>query len=375
MGVTRGAEAFAGAVDHDETPLFTGEDGLRSAQGDSRSPLLPLADSLVTGAAGFLGRAVVAALRARGLTVRALVRRPVAAFNDDDGIQQVIGDLGDPQIVEHAVAGADVVYHVGAATHGSHRDYEVGTVWGTRNVLDACRKHDSHRLVYVSSMSVYDHAGRRDSEELREDYRFEPHPQLRGAYTQTKLKADRMVAAAIAAGLPAVILRPGQIFGPGAEHVTPGGTVALAGVWLAIGSGRMPLPLIYRDDVVDAMLLAGQSSQALGGVFNLVDPDSVDRDEYLRRCKASLGSTLKLLRVPIWMFMSLAFGVELIGKLLKRDMPLTRYRVLSLRPLGNFDASAARDTLGWTPRVGVRRGLDITFGTTPSARVSMPTGQ
>ena len=52
----------------------------------------------------------------------------------------------------------------------------------------------------------------------------------------------------------------------------------------------------------------------------------------------------------------------MLGKALKRDVPLTRYRMHSLRPLTNFDTAAARDVLGWTPRVGVRKGLDITFG-------------
>jgi 2-alkyl-3-oxoalkanoate reductase len=369
-GIRTGAAAFANAIFHGETPPFTGEDPLcvepdrlRLQRLEARYVDLPPADALVTGAAGFLGRALVAALRARGKTVRVLVRRPVAAYRDDDGIQTVIGDLGDPRIVDHAVAGAGIVYHVGAAMRGGPRDFEAGTVWGTRNVLDACRKHGSPRMVYVSSMSVFDHAGRRNGDVLTEDYRFEPHPQLRGAYTQTKLTAERMVADAISQdGLPATILRPGQIFGPGAEQVTPNGTIALAGRWIAIGSGAQTLPLIYRDDVVDALLLAAESPQALGRTFNLVDTDSVDRSTYLRHCKRRPDTTPKTLWVPQWVFMCLAIGVEVLGKVLKRDVPLTRYRVRSLRPLTNFDTTAARDVLGWTPRIGVRRGLDITFG-------------
>lgn len=378
-GIQRGAEAFARAVRDDEAPPFTAEDGLRLArlldplcaapdaarlqQLEARYVDLPPADALVTGAAGFLGRAVVAALRAQGKTVRVLVRRPVASYANDAGIQSVIGDLGDPRMVDHAVAGARIVYHVGAAMRGGPRDFEAGTIWGTRNVLDACRRHANERLVYVSSMSVFDHAGRRNGEVLTEQYRFEPHPQLRGAYTQTKLNAERMVADAIATdALPAVILRPGQIFGPGAEQVTPNGTIALAGRWIAIGGGSIPLPLVYRDDVVDALLLAGEAPLAVGKTFNLVDTASVDRSEYLRRCKRGLGAKLKLMWMPQWVFMCLAIGVELLGKVLKRDVPLTRYRVRSLRPLTNFDVAAARDVLGWTPKVGVRKGLDITFG-------------
>ena len=119
---------------------------------------------------------------------------------------------------------------------------------------------------------------------------------------------------------------------------------------------------MYRDDVVDALLLAAENPKALGRTFNLVDTDTVDRTTYLRRCQAKLGASLKKLWVPQWVFMCLAIGVELLGKVLKRDVPLTRYRVRSLRPLANFDVSAARDVLGWTPRVGVKRGLAITFG-------------
>lgn len=378
-GIRMGADAFARAVHRGEAPPFTADDGLRIArlldplcaepdrqrlaQLEARYTALPPADALVTGAAGFLGKAVVAALRAQGRTVRVLVRRPVAAYRDDEGVQTVIGDLGDPRIVDHAVAGAAVVYHVGAAMRGGPRDFEAGTIWGTRNVLDACRRHATTRLVYVSSMSVFDHAGRRSGEVLTEDYRFEPYPQLRGAYTQTKLTAEQMVADAIVKDhLPAVILRPGQIFGPGAEQVTPNGTIALAGRWIAIGSGAQALPLVYRDDIVDALLLAGTSPQALGRIFNLVDTDSVDRTTYLRRCKAKLGASLKLMWMPEWVFMCLAISVELLGKVLGRDVPLTRYRVRSLRPLANFDTRAAREILGWTPSVGVKQGLDITFG-------------
>lgn len=378
-GIQRGAEEFARAVHLGKPPPFTGEDALRIArllepvcaepdrqrrqQLQDRYTTLAPADALVTGAAGFLGRALVAALRARGQTVRVLLRRPLAAYASDHGIQTVIGDLGDPRIVDHAVAGVRTVHHVGAAMRGGPRDFEAGTVWGTRNVIDACRRHGSARLVYVSSLSVLDHAGRDPAATLTESSRLEPHPQLRGAYTQTKLSAERAVVAAISEhALPAVILRPGQIFGPGAERVTPNGAIALAGRWIAIGAGAQTIPLVYRDDVVDALLLAAQAPDAVGRTFNIVDPEPVTQQDYLQRCRRKLGDELRILRMPTWTFMALGFAVETLGKLLKRDVPLTRYRVRSLRPLANFDTTAARTQLGWTPRIGVRRGLDLTFG-------------
>src|SRR3546814_3427259 len=80
---------------------------------------------------------------------------------------------------------------------GSAGDFEAGTVWGTRNVVRACREHGVRKLVYVSSMGVLDHAGRKPGMVVTEDYPVEPHPDLRGAYTRTKLAAEREVRDAI----------------------------------------------------------------------------------------------------------------------------------------------------------------------------------
>jgi len=378
-GIQKGAADFALAARDNSKPPFDGEaalriiellepacaepDRLRSEQIESRYQTLAPVDALVTGAAGFLGSKLVRALRARGHSVRVLLRKPNAAFASDSGMQTVIGDLGDPRSVDHAVNGAAVVYHVGAAMKGSVRDFEAGTLWGTRNIIDACARHGSKCLVYVSSMSVFDHAGRDPAQTMTESSAYEPHPDWRGAYTRTKLIAERAVLDAIRdSALPAVILRPGQIFGPGAEKVTPNAVISLAGRWVAVGPGDMSLPLVFVRDVIDALLLAGENPQAIGKVFNIVDTTQVTQQEYLDRAKEKLGDELKVVRVPTGLFMCLGWGVELLGKLLKRDVPLTRYRVRSLRPLANFNVSAARDVLGWKPRVGVARGLDETFG-------------
>lgn len=389
-GIQHGAEAFARALHEGRSPPISAEDGRRPIalmesvctqadlerrrELDARiTPLEPV-DALVTGAAGFLGHALVKALQARGQRVRILVRRADPASEWTVGMQVVVGDLGDPRIVDHAVDGAQVVYHVGAAMRGGPGDFEAGTVWGTRNIVDACVKHGVRRLVYVSSLSVLDHAGRDPAIAMTEDSRFEPHPDRRGAYTQTKLTAETMVFEAIRdRALPAVILRPGQIVGPGAERVTPNGTLAIAGRWIAVGSPAQTLPMVYVDDVVDALLLAADAPAALGQIVNVVDPQIVTQGDYLARVRGKLGSELKLLRLPTGVFMLLAAAVELLGKLLGRSVPLTRYRVRSLRPLANFDIRAARTRLGWEPRVGLQHGLDRMFASAPGSTTSAAT--
>ncbi len=319
----------------------------------------PLARSrvLVTGGAGFLGRALVERLRADGESVRLLLRRAPAGASTDD---VVIGSLGQPDIVDRAVQGVEVVYHVGAAMKGGKEEFEQGTVWGTRNVIEACLRHGA-TLVYVSSMSVVDHAGHATGTPITEASPYEPRPNRRGVYTQAKFRAEQMVIEAIRErGLRAVVVRPGQIFGPGAEHVTPNGVIGIAGRWIVAGKGDRHLPLVYRDDVVDALLASERSPAAVGQVVNVVDPTPVTQNDYLQW--AGRVQELRVHRMPVWMLTVIAFKIEILGKLLKRDVPLSRYKIRSLNPLRPFDVARARDLLGWSPKVGTMEGLKRTFG-------------
>lgn len=302
----------------------------------------PPAEILVTGAGGFLGARLVARLLAEGQRPRLFLRRPLPGKSPMAHLDAVIGDLGNPADVLRAVEGVQTVYHVGAAMKGPPEAFRAGTVHGTRNVLDACRHHHVRRLVYVSSMGVLDHAGHPDGVMVTENSPVEPFPEQRGAYTQTKLEAEHLVRDS---GLPAVILRPGQIFGPGAESVTPNGVIKLAGRWIVSGNGSRKLPLVHVDDVVEALWLAAKSPQAAGQTINLVDPTPVDQNQYL----AHLKPAAPILRVPEWLLITAAYGVEILGKLLKRSVPLTRYRVRSLKPLHPFDIHQANTLLPWKP--------------------------
>jgi nucleoside-diphosphate-sugar epimerase len=211
-------------------------------------------------------------------------------------------------------------------------------------------------------MSVLDQAGHRPGVPVDEKSAYEPYPDKRGLYTQTKLTAEAMVLQAVKErNLPAVILRPGQIFGPGAEKVSPAGTIGLGSRWVIVGAGRFPLPLVYVDDVIDALLLAAKSP-AVGEVFQLVDSTPVTQMEYAMAAQRKLGASLRITKMPTGIMMFLATGVEVLEKLLKRPLPLSRYRVRSLRPLWPCDCSAAASRLGWKPRVGAKEGLRRTYG-------------
>lgn len=321
-----------------------------------RFPSVLTAPVLVTGANGFIGGALLRRLLAENQRVRIFVRRePAPEIMNDPRVEVAVGDLGDPSAVDRAVAGTRLIYHLGATMRGSRADFERGTVVGTRNIVDSARRHGVGKLVYVSSLSVLHAAAAKEPVAVREDWPLEPHPEWRGAYTQTKLAAERIVAAA--EDLPRIILRPGQVFGPGAPLLTPAVAHRLKSRLVILGDGNVVLPLVYVDDVVDAILLAARSKIADGSVFHIVDDGTFTQLDLVARCAPNTPVTC----LPLPLVLGLAFAGECLGKLLKRTVPLSRYRVRSaLAPL-QFDCSAARTRLGWKPAVGVAAGLERTL--------------
>lgn len=307
---------------------------------------------LVTGASGSLGSAVVQRLLDEGHRVRVLVRR----IPDEvpEGVEVVVGNLGNLEVVDRAVQGAEKVIHVGAAMKGSALDFHCGTVVGTRNVLDACARHGVRKLVHISSMSVVDWAGASGGQPVSESSPLEPRPEDRGAYTQTKLTAERLVVAAAQEGrVPAVILRPGQIFGGNIPVLTGAVARRAGGRWLVLGNGELLLPLVYIDDVVDAVLRASQGDLQRGEIIQIIDPEPLTQNQVLE----TMGGNAAIMRVP-------RAAVFLAGRLsepvfaaLKRKSPVGVYRLKSALADLRFESARAQSMLGWSPRVGVREGL------------------
>jgi nucleoside-diphosphate-sugar epimerase len=215
-------------------------------------------------------------------------------------------------------------------------------------------------MVYVSSVILLDHAGHKPGTAVDESHALEPRAGLRGYYTQAKLEAEQAVLEAVRErGLRAVILRPGQIFGRGAEKFAPAGTIAFAGRWIVVGDGSLRLPLVYVEDVVDALVAAAGHEDTSGPVFHIVDSgDVVTQKDYIETCRRMIGPSLKVVYAPKWVLSAAALAAGLVSRATGVALPLSPYRLKSSRPLGPFDCTAARERLGWKPRIGARKGLE-----------------
>ncbi|MBK9036084.1 MAG: Gfo/Idh/MocA family oxidoreductase [Myxococcales bacterium] len=305
---------------------------------------------LVTGASGSLGGAVLRRLVADGKKVRAMVRR--VPTRTVPGVEYAIGNLGDPTAVDRAVKGAETVIHVGAAMKGGWPEHLGGTVVGTGNVIAACKKYAVKQLVHISSMSVIDWAGSVGKGVIDERAALEPRAEERGAYTRAKLEAEKLVSAAAAAGLPCVILRPGQIFGGGIPLVNGAVARRAGGRWLILGDGQLELPLIYIDDVVDAIMASVAKRLTKGEIIQLIDGAQLKQTDVLE-----LTGGGRIMTVPRTILFGLGKLSELPLGALGKPSPIALYRLQSALARLSWGTGKAEQLLGWTPRVGVREGI------------------
>jgi predicted dehydrogenase/nucleoside-diphosphate-sugar epimerase len=328
------------------------EENLRSLPALSNQDGRDAGPILITGASGALGRAVARAVQAAGVKVRLFVRRAPAHIPQD--VEVVLGNLGDPSAVHRAVRGASVVIHAGAAMSGPWEEHQGATVTGTKNILEACKEFGVKKLVYISSMSVSDWAGASEYSVLNENSDLEPRAEERGFYTRAKLAAERLVVEFVAKNqLPTVILRPGKIFGPRQPLLSAAIGWKIKGRWLILGDAKVRIPFIYIDDVVDAVLAAVQSEAHSGEIVQLTDPVQLTQLDVLRLCE---GENVRTMRMPRWMVFMLAYTSQVLLGLLKRQSPLSVYRMKSALAKRRFEDLNAT-LIGWQPRVGVKEGI------------------
>ena len=309
---------------------------------------------LITGAGGYLGRYTVAAARARGHTVRALVRRAESApegWEADKGVVTIVADLNGPQgDLQAALTGVNRVIHIAANLLGNEADHARDTVAATRALYDAI---DTQLVVLAGSMSVYQ--GRNGL--IDEESALEPNPEDRDAYMRAKLAQEAIATAAAERGISSRILRLGAIFGPG--RVWNGHIGVTLGPVLVLLAGKGALPLCFAPHAAAALVRAAEGSQPAGSVeiLNIVDDNLPDARGYLA---AIAPQNQPRFRVAMpWQALR---PFARLARILRLPAPgLLRFATLSYRMEPRQYANArAKAALGWTPatrlEIAVREG-------------------
>lgn len=336
------------------------------------SPIVGKDDAiLITGAAGFIGRAVVRNFLGRGFrNVRCLVRsaesaarvEALAASTTDGSYLRIIqGNLLSPQDCAEAIDGVKVVFHLAAARgEKSYPDAFLNSVVTTRNLLEACRQAESPtRIVNVSSFAVYDSAYRGVRGILDESCPIEPHPEARGeAYCFAKTRQEQLVAEyTMKYHLPCVTLRPGWVYGPG-NLALPGRVgIATFGIFLHMG-GSNTIPLSYIDNCAEVIVLAGLTPGIDGEEFNIVDDDPPTSRQLLRLYKKNV-KRFRSIYVPGAVSYALCALWERYSSWSKGQLPpvFNRKRWNALWRKRHYTNAKVRTKLGWSPVVSTPDGL------------------
>ncbi len=310
---------------------------------------------LVTGGTGFIGGHCARRLRRKQARVRVLARRPErAAGLPKLGIEVVPGDLTAPATLAAAAAGCDVVYHAAAwvGTEGDRGEVWRVNVEGTRNLVAAAAATRVRRFVHLSSCAVYGSPQRFD---VDEESPVRTRNQL---YGDSKVAAEGVVLGACRdQGLPAVVVRPSQVYGPGSTHFTVRPVEAIRQrQMILVDGGRHLAKPVYIDNLVDALLRCAEVDGLEGEAINVSDGTAVPWRDFFGAYGRMLGVE-RLPSVPYPAAWLRAAVSELAGALRGKQPTVTRSTVRALRSRNSFSNGKARRLLGWEPRIDLAEGM------------------
>lgn len=307
--------------------------------------------SLVTGANGFVGAAVVRALVADGRPVRALVRRGSDATNLDGlDVEQVAGDVTRPESLRAAAQGCSAVFHIAADyrlwTPDPERMYRTN-VDGSLNMLNAAAEAGVARVVYTSSVAVL---GRRADGAPADETTPVTIASMIGHYKRSKYLAEQAVTArARELGASLVVVNPSTPIGPGDVKPTPTGRIILDAA-----RGRIPafvdtgLNLVHVDDVARGHVQAHDAGR--DGERYILGGTNLSLEEILALVAAQCGRRAPRWKLPRWGVFPVAIAAEGIARVTGREPLLTLDGLRMSKKRMYFCSAKAERELGFTAR-------------------------
>ena len=312
----------------------------------------------VTGGSGFTGGALCRTLGERGYDVTALVRNSSkTASLERLGATMVVGDLRDKASFASALAGADTVYHIGAAFREaklSDKDYHDVNVSGTRNVIESAAENGVRRVVHCSTIGVHGDTGRTPA---TEESPFAP-PDY---YCRTKLEGELLARELFETlDIEGAVFRPLGIYGPGDTRFLKLFRSIARGRFRMIGSGETLYHLTYIDDLCRGIVMCGEHDDANGEVFILGGEGYVTLNQWVAEVATVVDGRIPRMHIPLAPVMLAAALCEAACRPLGIEPPLYRRRVELFSKDRAADISKAKRVLGYRPEVSLADGLGRT---------------
>ncbi|WP_394133044.1 2-alkyl-3-oxoalkanoate reductase [Shewanella maritima] len=316
---------------------------------------------LVTGAGGFLGKAICLRLLAAGIEVVGLARGQYPQLNQV-GVDMRQGDISQLDDVVSAMQGCDAVFHVAskAGVWGSKQSYFSPNVDGAANIISACRQLNVGYLVYTSTPSVTfageDENGIDESAPYAANYL--------NHYGESKAIAEKKMLAANSDKLKVTALRPHLIWGPEDPHLVPRVIErAQAGRLKLVGKQDKLVDTIYVDNAAYAHILAALeltvAGKCAGNAYFLSNDQPITMAKMLNLILACKQLAPVTKRVPAAVAYAAGATLERVyGWLGKQQEPImTRFVAKQLSTSHYFDISAAKRDFGYQALVSIDEGM------------------
>lgn len=310
---------------------------------------------LLTGATGYTGGELMRSLLQRGHRVRAFVRSPDQADAIEHmGAEAFVGQITSVRDFVRAARGCEQIHHIAAVFRtAGHSDsyYREINAGAPRIALEAARVNGCERLIHCSTVGVHGHIAEPPATET---YRFAPGD----IYQRTKLEGELAVTEASRRGLPTVVVRPSPIYGEGDLRLLKLFRAIRMRRFVMIGSGEPRLHLVHISDLVNGFLLCSERREAVGQTFIIAGPDAPTLNRLVATIAAAVGVPRPRMHIPFGPIYAASWACEKICVPLRIEPPLHRRRVSFFVNHREFDASKARQKLGYNPSVGLQDGID-----------------
>ena len=323
----------------------------------------------ITGAGGFLGKAICQHLRAVNIDVVGFSRSNYPELKNM-GVTLIQGDIADKQAVLKAMVGCDLVFHVAskAGVWGTKTAYFSANVEGTKNIIASCKQLNIQRLVYTSTPSVT-FAGE-DENGIDETQPY-AHKFL-NFYGLSKAIAEQLILTANTQltdktlPLKTVALRPHLIWGPGDPHLVPRViTRAESNKLKLVGKQDKLIDTIYIDNAVYGHLLAAVNLAettpiCAGKAYFLSNDQPITMAEMLNRILACKNIKPINKRVPAKVAYAVGTLLEWIYIALRKEEEpmMTRFVAKQLSTSHYFNITAAKTELNYRPLVSIEQGMN-----------------
>jgi nucleoside-diphosphate-sugar epimerase len=329
---------------------------------------VPPRTTIVTGASGWLGRALVHRLLAdeRRPQLRLLVhstadaRALSAATADRDGVEVIIGDISKADTARRLLygtgTGVDLIHTAGVIHPKRPREFTEVNTNGTRHVVEAAIDAGVRRLVHVSSNSPFGTNPHAD-DVFRGDEPFNPYL----GYGQSKMLAEMAVLEGHAAGLDTAIVRPPWFYGPfQPPRQTTFFKMVRTGKFPVIGAGDQRRSMVFVDNLVDGVLAAELTPAAKGKGYWIADARPYTVTEIVDTVGRALTDEGLSVAPPTTRIPRVAARVAELGDRVLQSVGLYQQQLHVLGEMGHSiacDISAATADLGYVPQVELYEGM------------------